>query len=93
MAALAARPDSEIDTSDITELKADQWKKAVRGGIPRPTKKKVTVWLDTDVVEWLKSQGDGYQTRMNAILRREMLAAVRGGEVKQRCEADSPEGE
>jgi len=30
--ALAARPDSEIDTSDIPELTDEQWKHAVRGG-------------------------------------------------------------
>jgi uncharacterized protein (DUF4415 family) len=77
IAALAAMPDSEIDTSDIPEWTAEQWKQAIRGG--RPAKKQVVVWLDADVVSWLKSQGDGYQTRMNAILRREMLAAVRAG--------------
>lgn len=79
MRALAARPDSEIDTSDIPELTAEQWKKAVRGGMYKPVKTQVTARLDADVVAWLKSQGDGYQTRMNAILRREMLAAARGG--------------
>jgi uncharacterized protein (DUF4415 family) len=31
--------------------------------------------VDADVLEWLKSQGEGYQSRINAILRREMLAA------------------
>ena len=33
---------------------------------------------DADVLEWLKSHGKGYQSRMNAILRREMLGAARG---------------
>ncbi|MDR2607959.1 MAG: BrnA antitoxin family protein [Treponema sp.] len=27
-------------------------------------------------IEWLKSGGAGYQTRMNAILRREMLKTI-----------------
>ena len=79
MRALAARPDNEIDTSDIPVATEEQWKKAVRGGMYRPVKQQVTARLDADVVAWLKSQGDGYQTRMNAILRREMLAAVRNG--------------
>jgi uncharacterized protein (DUF4415 family) len=35
-------------------------------------KKQLTVRLDTDVVEWFKSQGKGYQTRMNAVLRQFM---------------------
>ena len=34
-----------------------------------PGKKQVTVRLDTDVLMWLKSQGRGYQTRINSILR------------------------
>jgi uncharacterized protein (DUF4415 family) len=33
------------------------------------------VRIDADVLAWLKSQGAGYQTRLNAILRRAMLAA------------------
>mgnify|MGYP006274900213 CR=1 FL=1 len=32
--------------------------------------------LDTDVLVWLKSQGKGYQTRMNAILREAMLRSL-----------------
>jgi uncharacterized protein (DUF4415 family) len=31
------------------------------------------VRIDTDVLEWLKSQGKGYQRRLNAILRSAML--------------------
>jgi uncharacterized protein (DUF4415 family) len=42
----------------------------------KPIKKTVYVRLDADIIEWLKSEGDGYQTRMNAILRRAMLGAV-----------------
>ena len=43
----------------------------------RPVKKQITARVDADVLAWLKSQGKGYQSRMNAILRREMLAARR----------------
>ena len=75
--ALAARPDSEIDTSDIPELTAEQWKRGVRGRFYRPVKRQITARVDADVLEWLKSQGEGYQSRINAILRREMLAAHR----------------
>jgi uncharacterized protein (DUF4415 family) len=42
----------------------------------KPIKKTVNVRLDADVIEWLKSGGAGYQTRMNAILRREMLKTI-----------------
>jgi len=74
--ALAARPDSEIDTSDIPELTAEQWKKGIRGHFYRPVKRQITARVDADVLEWLKAQGKGYQSRINAILRREMLAAA-----------------
>ena len=32
--------------------------------------------IDADVLAWLRAQGKGYQSRINAILRREMLAAT-----------------
>ncbi len=78
--ALAARPNSEIDTSELPEWTAAQWKTAVRGKFYRPIKKQITAKVDADVLEWLKSQGKGYQSRMNAILRREMLENVRRSE-------------
>ena len=39
----------------------------------RPIKKTVNVRIDADIIEWLKSAGTGYQTRMNSILRTAML--------------------
>jgi uncharacterized protein (DUF4415 family) len=75
--ALAARPDSEIDLSDAPELTAEQWKQGIRGHFYRPVKRQITARVDADVLEWLKSQGKGYQSRINAILRREMLTALR----------------
>ena len=38
------------------------------------TKKSIHLRIDPDVLEWLKSQGKGYQTRINAILRQYMDA-------------------
>ena len=73
---LAARPDSEIDLSDIPEWTAEDFKKAVRGKFYRPTKGQITAKIDNDVLAWLKADGPGYQSRMNAILRREMLRAL-----------------
>ena len=67
---LAALPDSEIDTSDIPELTAEQWRHAVRGRFYRPVKRQITARVDADVLDWLKSHGKGYQSRINAILRR-----------------------
>jgi uncharacterized protein (DUF4415 family) len=74
LAALAALPDSQIDTSDIPELQPSAWKDAVRGRFYRPVKQAVSMRLDADVVAWLKKAGRGYQTRANRILRQQMLA-------------------
>jgi uncharacterized protein (DUF4415 family) len=81
---LASRPDSEIDTSDIPVMTDGEWAEAnpVRGHLYRPCKRVVTARLDGDVIEWLKSHGRGYQSRMNAILRREMLASVKSASSK-----------
>jgi len=59
--------DDDIDYSDIPEVNAAFFETA-RVVVP-PGKKQVTVRLDSDVLTWLKSQGRGYQTRINAILR------------------------
>ena len=67
---LAERPDDEIDYSDIPEV--TDFSGFEVGKFYRPVKEAVTVRLDADVVHWLKRDGKGYQTRLNAILRREM---------------------
>lgn len=74
--ALAQQPDVGIDYSDIPPLTADFWKNAVRNPFYRPNKTHTTVRVDTDVLAWLKSQGKGYQTRLNAILRQAMMEDV-----------------
>lgn len=74
--ALAELPDSEIDYSDIPPLDESFWKNAVRNPFYKPTKTSTTVRVDADVLAWLKSQGKGYQTRINAILREAMLRSL-----------------
>jgi len=64
---LDAMRDEDIDYSDIPELDEDFWKDA-KQVIP-PGKKQLTIRLDADVLTWLKAQGKGYQSRINAILR------------------------
>lgn len=65
---LAALPDEKIDYSDIAELDASFWDDA-KIVLPEDNKKQLTLRLDADIVAWFKSQGKGYQTRMNAVLR------------------------
>ena len=65
---LAARPDRDIDLSDIPEIREIP-SDAVIGRFYRPKKTAVTIRLDADVVLWLKARGAGYQTRINSYLR------------------------
>ena len=74
--ALVELPDSEIDYSDIPPLDEKFWQNAVRNPFYKPTKASTTVRVDSDVLAWLKSQGEGYQTRMNAIFREAMLRSL-----------------
>jgi len=67
-----AMRDAEIDYSDIPQLGKSFWKRA-KLVMPEP-KDRLTIRLDHDIVEWLKKQGSGYQTRINAILRSYMMA-------------------
>lgn len=74
--ALVARPNETIDTSDIPPLSDAFWHKAVRNPYYRPVKQQLTVRVDADVLAWLRSQGRGYQTKLNAILRQAMVKGV-----------------
>lgn len=75
--ALAEMSDKDIDFSDIPKLTDDFWKNAVQNPFYRPTKTSTTVRVDSDVLAWLKSQGKGYQTRINTILRAAMLHDIK----------------
>ena len=67
-----ALKDREIDTSDIAEQgKAFFRRAALR--LPEP-KTAVTIRLDRQVLNWFKTKGPGYQTRINALLRAYMEA-------------------
>jgi len=67
---LAEMSEEQIDTSDIPEVR--DWEGALRGRFYRPVKKQVTLRLDADLLEWFRSQGKRYQTRINAVLREYM---------------------
>lgn len=86
-----------IDFSDIPEL-TPQFLQTLKRVVPRehyklvPVKKAISIKLDADVLEYYKSKGKGYQTRINRILRAEMLketAPVYGGEQEEENEHDS----
>jgi uncharacterized protein (DUF4415 family) len=78
LAALSAKPESEIDFSDLPASTEQDWQAAAaRGKFYRPVKQQLTVRIDADVLEWLKGQGKGYQSRLNDILRAAMLEKAR----------------
>jgi uncharacterized protein (DUF4415 family) len=66
LAAVAAMPDDQIDTSDAPFRPDAVWVKAV--DFPH-TKKLISLRIDEDVIEFFKHTGTRYQTRINAVLR------------------------
>ncbi len=69
---LSTMSDEEINFSDNAELDDSFFSNATLR-MPE-SKKSVSLRIDQDVLEWYKSQGAGYQTRMNAVLRMYMQA-------------------
>jgi uncharacterized protein (DUF4415 family) len=69
--AVAAKRDRDIDFSDAPPVL--DWSCAEIGKFYRPVKKPVTMRLDSDVIDWLKADGRGYQTKANWLLRHAML--------------------
>jgi uncharacterized protein (DUF4415 family) len=70
-----------IDFSDIPELTPEVLE-TLKRVVPRecykvvPIKKAISIKLDADVLEYYKSKGKGYQTRINRVLRKEMLREI-----------------
>jgi uncharacterized protein (DUF4415 family) len=72
---LADQTDDRIDYSDIPELDDAFFENA---RLMQPSHKtQITMRLDAEVVEWFRSQGKGYQTRMNAVLKAYMLTQAK----------------
>jgi uncharacterized protein (DUF4415 family) len=66
--------DEDIDFSDIPKLGHDFFKNAILW--PGP-KKQITLRVDPDVLMFFRKHGRGYQTTMNAVLRKYMEAQKR----------------
>jgi uncharacterized protein (DUF4415 family) len=67
LAEINSIPDESIDTSDIPELDVRFWENVKL--IEPTTKKAISLRVDSEVLEWFKSQGKGYQSLMNSVLR------------------------
>jgi len=69
--AIAAKRDEDLDFSNAPPVL--DWSGAEIGKFYRPAKRPVTMRLDSDVIDWLKADGRGYQTKANGLLRHAML--------------------
>ncbi|WP_247988197.1 BrnA antitoxin family protein [Bradyrhizobium sp. 186] len=64
--------DEELEASiandpDWAEFKDIDWSDAVL--VVPPKKKAISIRVDEDVLDFFKREGEGYQRRMNAVLR------------------------
>ena len=59
--------DEELDSTDNSEIDESFWADAV---LLPGSKQQITLRLDRDVLRYFKSRGKGYQTAINAVLRR-----------------------
>ena len=69
-----AMRDEDIDLSDIPEQGPEFFANAILW--PGP-KRQITLRLDPDVLKFFRKQGRGYQTTINAVLRKYMEAQGR----------------
>jgi uncharacterized protein (DUF4415 family) len=79
---VAALKDSDIVIDDEAPVWTPEMfaRAVVKSGLKGPpTKTLLSLRVDSDVVEWFRAQGRGYQSRMNALLRAYMQAHSRGG--------------
>jgi uncharacterized DUF497 family protein len=62
----ASAPTAEHPEADVQHIVRG----LVRRGLkPLPPKASISLRVDHDVLEWFKTQGPGYQTKINAVLR------------------------
>jgi uncharacterized protein (DUF4415 family) len=72
---IASGYNGMVDTSEVGDLTEEELAAGFRPG----AKQLVAMRLDRDVLEWLKTYGAGYSTRINGILRHAMKAARKAG--------------
>ena len=73
----AAGDESHVNFEDIPRLTDEQLANMVRLRDARPRKIAVSVRLDEQVLNWLRSKGEGHLTRINDILTNVMEAEHR----------------
>jgi uncharacterized protein (DUF4415 family) len=65
--------DPKLDKDvDAPQLAPEYWAKAAIGKYYRPRKTQISFRIDIEVLDWLKSKGEGHLSRINEILRERM---------------------
>lgn len=70
---LDSMTDEEIDFSDSEEVTPELFAQDVAKSVQQ--KEQNIVYLDSDILNWFRAQGKGYQTRINETLRTYMTAS------------------
>ena len=71
-----ALKDRDIDLADLPEVSPEMFARAIvrRGLKPASRKAQLTLRVDSEVLDWFRKQGQGYQTKINALLKAYMDA-------------------
>lgn len=70
--------DEEIEAAVAEDpdmmLLDEEWFQKAQFIVPTAEKKRITIRLDEDIIEYFKREGKGYQSRINAVLKAYVLA-------------------
>jgi uncharacterized protein (DUF4415 family) len=70
--------DRRLDNDpDAPTMPPEFWANATVGKYYRPVKTQISFRIDNEVLDWLKSKGEGHLSRINEILRERMVAERR----------------
>lgn len=82
LARLRATTEADIERQiaedpDLQGFEDIDWSKATF--VPSPAKQPISIRLDADILDFFKSQGGGYQSRINRVLRHYMESVKKAG--------------
>lgn len=67
--------DRSLDNDpDAPAMPPEFWANATVGKYYRPVKTQISFRIDNEILDWLKSKGEGHLSRINEILRERMAA-------------------
>lgn len=70
-ARIDAMTDEDIDFTDLPEITDEMWEKGVlqKGAKTNSLKSQEILIVDSDIIEFFKSEGRGYKSKINQLLR------------------------